>query len=155
MNQLPSVESFARADREAMRRFYRNFLQRMQTLEQIVGKVGFDTQTSTPINPAPALARVALSAHPNQNMVLEITNPQFLSSSTPGKIKGNVPRTPLTHKIQYSFDPQFKNGIVSPPPGTQTHYTIPTDGRRVYVKVQSSPDGVNYNTPQLVNGQSK
>lgn len=155
MSRLPSAESFSMADRAAMRLFFLNVTNRLQQVEQTVGRVGFNTDTTSPVNPAPPLAQLHVEAVPGQNVAVAITNPQFINSGTPGKIRGNISRTPTVHALEYSFDPKFKQELRRLPPGVQTHYVIPTGGRRVYVRLRSSYDGVNYNTAQSASGHSK
>lgn len=152
---LPSAEAFSRGEQQAMRLFYQNILSRLQDMEQTQGRIGFNTDSSAPINPPPPLAKMEVTAHPNQNLVVTIRNPQFVRSATPGKVFGNIPRTPMTHALEYTYDPTFATGIIAPPPGTQTHYVIPTNGKPVHFRMQSSVDGVNYNTPQTKSGHSK
>lgn len=152
---LPSAESFSRAEQQAMRLFYQNVLSRLENVEQTQGRIGFNTDSAAPINPPPPLAKMEVTAHPNQNLVVTIKNPQFVRSSTPGKVFGNIPRTPMTHVLEYSSDPAFTAGRTELPPGTQTHYVIPTNGKPVHFRMKSSFDGVTYNTPQSKSGHSK
>jgi hypothetical protein len=145
----PSVESAAGGDRSALRLFLSSLAADLDSLKTATGNVSSNSDKQTPLNPTPVQARFNVLSHGGGLVSTTILNPQFVNTRIPGKKRGNLARTPLTHRVRYSTDPTFRTGVTVLPDGVQTHYLLPTGGKPHYFEVRSSVDGVHYNAPQV------
>jgi hypothetical protein len=142
------IEQAINGDKHALRLLFENLQGSVSALNQTVGIVGADTQSQTPQNPIPKPAQMRITNSINNLHSVSITNPQFLRTTTPAKVRGNLARSQMVHVLSYSTDPTFRNNVTTLPPGTQTHYQIPSAKGGTYFRVQSSVDGQNYNKVQ-------
>ncbi|SRR6266851_4193829 len=150
--KMPSIEAAASGDVNALRLWLKHLDARATTLEQSTGNVAYNSDTQSPVNPAPPRAQVQVRPATSGILAVTINNPQFLSSSVPGKKVGNFLRAPITHSVEYSAD-GFKT-VSSFPPSVQNHYSVPTNGKTLQFRIKSSLDGVTFNTPQVTKGFS-
>jgi hypothetical protein len=110
------------------------------------GTTAFNHDTQTPVSAAPARASVAVTSPLPGNVVVAITNPEYIKASN------NPLRTPILHQIRYSVNARMSNSTKLPI-GTQTHYSLPLSGR-YFVGVKSSVDGTTFNQEQVFGVQA-
>lgn len=143
---FPSIEAAVNGDKHTLRLFLKAAAARIVALEQSTGGVAFNSDAQTPNNPVPPLAQLQSGSIGSGTSSIAVTNPQFLRTRTPGKNRGNILRTPITHRLRYSPDPTFKTGVTTIY-STQTHYIVPAGN---HAELTSSFDGVNFNKAQVV-----
>ena len=142
------IEGAVNGDKHQLRILLEQHDGAIGALQESTGTIASNTDAAAPVNPVPALAQLQVVKGAAGLLHALITNPQFLRSTTPGQVKGNLARTPLTHILSYSTDPTFPRATTTKlPPGVQTHYLIPASSP-VYFRIQSSTDGVNFNSVQ-------
>ena len=136
----PSLEEAARGNFHALRMMLIHVLGRLTRLETKTSIASLNNDSQTPVAQAPKQASVAVASPLAGNVVVKITNPEYVNPAH------NPLRTPLLHQVSYS---RFENmrQAETLPIGTQTHYALPLSGR-YFVQVKSSLDGVNFNEPQ-------
>lgn len=142
------IEGAVNGDKHQLRLLLEQLSNNISSLQQTAGQIGANTDSASPINPVPARAQLLVAKSTAGWLSAAITNPQFLRSTTPGQVRGNLARSTIVHRLSYSTDPSFKSGVTSLPPSAQTHYQIPTGGMPHYFRIESSVDGENYNQIQ-------
>ena len=142
------IEQAIHGDKHAMRRQFEGIEADIRALQVTAGLVGANSDSQTPVNPVPAQALLQVAPATAGWLTASVTNPQFIRSTTPGQKRGNLARSPMVHNLAYSADPTFSTGVTELPTSVQTHYQIPTGGQKLYFKLQSSVDGVNFTAPQ-------
>ena len=76
---------------------------------------------------------------------MQITNPQFRTSN-----KGNLPNTPIQHKIEFSPTQDFSSPTQLPITN-QTYLEVSQFGKsRQWIRVSSSYDGTNFNQKTIL-----
>lgn len=125
-----------------LRNSLENTESRMRVIERAIGVTGLDPDRQRKVAPAPPRADVDVQSTPGVGFTVSITNPEFIPE------RGNPLRTPIYHRVSYSPDPRFRTGVITLPPGVQTHWPIQAKpGTKVYTHVLSSYDGHNWNQP--------
>lgn len=143
----PSIRGAARGNFRDAQAVIESHDARLSALEKKVAGGTFNSQ-GAPVASPPPLSNLAVSSPMAGQMVVAITNPQYIPGSKPGTARGNAQATAIVHQIDYSPAPDFSRNVVSLPPSTQNHYAIPVSGT-FYVRLRSSFDGHNFNTPQV------
>jgi hypothetical protein len=142
------ISQIEAGDKHAMRLQFEGMEGRLSALEQTAGLIGSNTDSQTPRNPVPRNSLLQVVKATAGWLTATVTAPQFVRTSTPGKVRGNLSRSPMIHELSYSTDPTFKTNVTTPPISVQTHYQIPTGGSALYFRIRSSVDGVNFNSFQ-------
>lgn len=138
------AQSASRGNQFELRRSLVTLNARMGQVETRVGGASISLKTSTPVSSAPPSAQLNASASTGV-FRLQITNPQFKVSN-----KGNLPNTPMWHKVQFSATQDFSSPTTLPPTQqTQIETSQFGPGARMWVGLSSSFDGINYNTQQV------
>lgn len=117
---------------------------RVGDLEQRAGTGSISLKSSSPVSSPPPAALFKVNTQPGV-IIVQIHNPEFTG-------KGNKPRTPIQHKIEFSSTADFRE--VDPlPVGQQTYYEISKYGvgQRKWMASSSSTDGIHFN-PRVVSG---
>lgn len=141
----PAIHSTAAAhgNKAELRRALHLLDARVGQLEIRSGGNTIDLKTNSPIASPPPSAQVAASAGSGVFRV-QITNPQFKTAN-----KGNLPNTPILHKIEFSSSQDFSSPTALPITG-QTYVEVSQFGSaRKWVRVSSSYDGKNFNQPSI------
>jgi hypothetical protein len=114
---------------------------RIQVIERGLGIGGLDPDKQSKIAVVPPRADIAVTGASGQATV-SITNPEFIRG------RGNPLRTPIYHRLRYSVDPTFRNGVKTLPPSVQTHWPLQLPvGQKFFIQVQHSYDAVNWTLP--------
>jgi hypothetical protein len=123
--------------------------QLQQLLENNEARISsLETKTGALLSTPPQAAVSVSAVTGSGRFVIRITNPEYVN-------RGNLPKTPLLHLVEFSTRPDFASGMIAFPISTQTYYTVPVEdvGGKVgspqtgYFRVQSSFDGENFNPP--------
>lgn len=121
----------------------KNFDARLKAVETKSGTGTFSSDQQAPVTKPPSQAQFQVTSGGSRLLNVAVTNPELLNP------KLNPSRTPVLHQIEFSPTPNFSRGVTKIPASTQTHYTIPTGGQPVYVRISSSFDAANFNLPQV------
>lgn len=121
----------------------KNLDARLRAVETKSGTGTFSSDQQAPVTKPPSQAQVAVTNGGSNLLNVAVTNPELINP------KLNPSRTPVLHQIEFSSSPTFSGAVTKLPPSTQTHYTLPTGGKAVYVRLSSSYDAANFNLPQV------
>lgn len=115
---------------------------RVADLEGRAGTGSISLKSSSPVSAPPPAARFNVSTKPGV-FIVEVHNPEFIG-------KGNLPRTPIQHRIEFSATADFRNPDTLPI-GQQTYYEVSkySSGQRKWLATSSSHDGTHFNQRQI------
>lgn len=142
----PSFEGAA-AGKDRLQRLAmdKNFDARLRAVETKSGTGTFSSDNQSPVTKPPSQAVFQVTSGGSRLLNVAVTNPEFINP------KLNPSRTPVLHQLEYSPTPNFSRNVTKIPVSAQVHFTIPTGGRSIYVRLSSSFDAANFNLP-LVSG---
>jgi hypothetical protein len=139
----PSFQAASRGNKNELLRALIGLSTRTSQLETRVGGGSINLKTNSPVSTPPSAAQFAVSSQPG-TFFIQITNPEFKLNP------GNLPQTPVKHKIEFSSTQNF---AVSDelPVGVQTYYEVTKYGAgvRKWIRTSSSYDGKTFNSPQV------
>ena len=139
----PNYQAAARGNQNELLRALKGVGTRLTAIETRVGGGSINLKTNSPVSTPPPPAQFGVTAGSGVFRV-QITNPQFTG-------KGNLPHTPIQHRITFSSTSDFRSSDTYPI-GNQTYYEIskyPT-GSRKWLKIDSSYDGHQFNQAQIL-----
>lgn len=139
----PSVQAAAHGNKNELLRALVGLGTRMTQLETRVGGGSIDLASNSPVSTPPPAARFNVTSQPG-TFFIQITNPEFQQNP------GNLPHTPIQHKIEFSSTQNFATSDTLPV-GAQTYYEISKYGTgvRKWIRSSSSYDGKTFNSPQV------
>ncbi len=139
----PSFEAAARGNKNELLRALISLSTRTSQLETRAGGGSINLKSNSPVSTPPPAAQFNVSSQPG-TFYIQITNPQFRQNP------GNLPHTPIQHKIDISSTQNFAN-YDTLPIGGQTYYEISKYGTgvRKWIRSSSSYDGKTFNSPQV------
>lgn len=139
----PSHQAASRGNKNELLRAFISLSTRTSQLETRVGGGSINLKTNSPVSTPPPAAQFAVTSQPGK-FFIQITNPQFKQNP------GNLPHTPIQHKIEFSSTQNFAVSEAFPI-GAQTYYEISKYGTgvRKWIKTSSSYDGKTFNSPQI------
>lgn len=140
----PSFEG-ASVGRDPLQRLAmdKNFDQRIRAVETKSGTGTFSSDQQAPVTKPPSQASFVVTSGGSRLLNISVTNPEFLNP------KLNPSRTPVLHQLEYSPTPNFSRNVAKIPVSSQVHYTIPTAGQSLYVRLTSSYDAQNFNLARV------
>jgi hypothetical protein len=139
----PSYQAASHGNKNELLRALRGLGNRLSQVETRVGGSSINLMSASPVSAPPPSAQFSVSSQPGVFFV-QITNPQFKANP------GNLPHTPIQHKIQFSSTQDFAVPDTLPI-GAQTYYEVSKygTGARKWIKATSSYDGKTFNSEQI------
>jgi len=133
------IESAVDGSKEDMRNLLLQFMNQHILTQQVTGTSWVTPTSSTQkpsTTPPPRASVVAQGA--NGVISLQITNPAQAAKAT------------IYHRISYSPVKNLSQNVTVLPTSAATTVNIPAPGQTHFIQVESSYDGVTWNTPHLV-----
>jgi hypothetical protein len=139
----PSYQAASRGNKNELLRALRGLGDRLSQVETRQGGKSISLKSSSPVSTPPPAAQFSVSSQPGVFYV-QITNPEFKANP------GNLPHTPIQHKIEFSSTQNFATSDTLPV-GGQTYYEVTKygTGARKWIRTSSSYDGKNFNAQQI------
>lgn len=115
---------------------------RLDLLEQTTGAQGINLKKQAPQSPTPVSPGLTVNAAANSGLWrLRIVLPEFTSPAG----RGNAPRMPLYHQVQYSPYRDFSSQVGEQAIGHDVNHTIfGNSGQTLHFRVRSSVDGLKW-----------
>lgn len=137
------ARSAARGNTNELFRSLSTLDHRVADLESRSGTGSISLKSSSPVSSPPPAATFNVATQPG-TFIIQIANPEFTG-------KGNLPRTPIQHKIEFSSTQNFAVPDTLPV-GQQTYYEVSKygTGQRKWIRTSSSYDGANFNQQQVL-----
>lgn len=137
----PHTQAAANGNKNELRRSLLTLGARIGQLETRAGGSSINLKSSSPVSTPPPQAGVVASAGSGVFRI-QITNPQFKVQN-----KGNLPNTPIVHRIRFSPTADFASPTELPITNQTIVETSQFGSSRKWIEVSNSYDGINFNPP--------
>lgn len=139
----PSYQAASHGNPNELLRALTGLGTRLTALETRAGGGSINLKSNSPVSTPPPAAQFNVSSQPGV-FFIQITNPEFRQNP------GNLPHTPIQHKIEFSSTQNFATSETLPV-GAQTYYEVSKygTGARKWIRTSSSYDGKNFNEQQI------